>query len=106
MKAIESEIKEYCCKTVQHSSEWGKSYKSKCGRLATHTNGTHFFCRHHAKVGRFVFRVGDVGEILARFDTEQELRDNAHLYPDARGQKITKSSRKDLFINRDINQNQ
>lgn len=97
MKPIDSTINEVCCKKMKHSVWWGKSYTSKCTKKATYTNGTHFFCKHHSGMGRYVFRVGDVGEILARYDTEQELHDNAHLYPDARMQKITKSHKKDIY---------
>jgi hypothetical protein len=50
-------------------------------------NGTHFYCRQHSKIGRFVIRNGNVGEILARFNTEEQVR---AAFPDCmRMQKIT-----------------
>lgn len=97
MRNIELESNKTCCYNAQHSSSYGKTYKQICGKEATHTNGTHFFCRHHSKTGRFVIRIGDTGEILARFDTEQELRDNYHLYPNSRMQMVTKSRRRDIY---------
>lgn len=98
MKPISENNKETCCFNKQHSSKnLGKTYKSVCGKKATHTNGSRFFCRQHSKLGRFVLRNGDVGEILARFDTEEELQDNAHLFPNAELQKLTNSHRKTLL---------
>ena len=100
MKELDKSVNEICCKKMQHSARnFGKTYKSDCGKKATHTNGQHFFCRHHAKVGRYVLRNGDVGEILARFDTEDELQKNAHLFPNAQLQKLTKSHRKNISRN-------
>jgi hypothetical protein len=91
-------INQICCKNVQHSNFYGKkTFKKVCGKTATHTNGQHYFCRHHAKAGRYILRVGDIGEILARFDTEQEMRNNKHLFPEARMQKLSKSHRKDIY---------
>jgi hypothetical protein len=90
------ETNETCCKKIV-VKEWLYKESWICGKPATHTNGSHFFCRHHSKTGRFVIRNGDVGEILARFDTEQEMRDNIHLYPGMRMQKVTKSHRRDIF---------
>lgn len=96
MKPVDTQ--ELCCKTMQHTMRgFGKTHKSKCNKPATHFNGSHYFCRKHSRTGRFVARVEDVGEILGRFDTEQELRDNIHLYPNARMQKITNSTRRDLI---------
>ena len=87
-----------CGKVMKHSMrDFGIVSKSYCQKIATHTNGTHNFCRKHARVGRFVARIGDVGKILARYDTEQELRDNIHLFPGARMQKVTSSHRRDLY---------
>lgn len=97
MKPIESTINETCCYNAQHSNNTGKTYKAICGKPATHTNGQHFFCRHHSRSGRFVIRIGDTGEILARFDTEKEVRENHHLYPNSRMQKVSKSSRRDIY---------
>ena len=87
-----------CGKVMKHTMrDVGIIGKSKCIKPATHFNGSHYFCRKHSGTGRFVARLGDVGEILARFDTEQELRDNMHLYPGARMQKVTSSHRRDLY---------
>ena len=85
-----------CCKTVVIKDIPFAHYKKKCTALATHTNGSHHFCRHHSKMQRFVAREGDTGKILARFETEQELRNNIHLFPEAEMQKLTKSHRKTL----------
>lgn len=97
MKPIGSDVFQTCCYNAQHSASWGKTFKKVCGKSATHTNGQHFFCTHHSKTGRFVLRIGDTGEILARFNTEQELHDNCHLYPEARLQKLSKSHRRDIL---------
>lgn len=95
MKPVET--KERCCKKVT-ITDFGIKWDSYiCNKPATHTNGSNFFCRKHSKTGRFVIRNGDVGEILARFDTEQELRENIINYHDMRMQKITSSHRKDLY---------
>lgn len=92
------ETNEICCKRIKHSArQIGIIGYSKCTNKATYTNGTHFFCTKHSRMQRFVIRNGDIGEILARFDTEQELRNNIHLYPGMRMQKVTKSHRRDIY---------
>ena len=85
------------CGRVIHIKEWLNRHKYKCIRIATHTNGSHYFCRRHSRTGRFIARIGDVGKILARFDTEEELRLNFHQFPGARMQKLTHSHRRDLY---------
>ena len=97
MKEIGNSIEEKCCYNAQHSSNYGKTYKAVCGKPATHTNGKQFFCRHHSRTGRYVIRIGDTGEILVRFDTEEELRESCHLYTNSRMQKVSKSSRRDIY---------
>lgn len=98
MKPIIGEHNHVCCKRKQHSSkDWGKTETSTCGKAATHQRGNQFFCRHHSKTGRFVVRDGDVGEILARFDTEKELRENISKFPGMRMQKVSKTSRRDIY---------
>jgi hypothetical protein len=47
-------------------------------------------------MGRFVIRDGDVGKILFRCDTEEELRKEIGNYPGMRMQKVTSSHRKDI----------
>jgi hypothetical protein len=87
-----------CCKRIKHTMrEVGVIGTSKCIAPATHTNGSHYFCRHHSRTGRFIARTGEVGEILARFDTEKELREHIHEYPGACMQKITKSHRRNIY---------
>lgn len=87
-----------CGKVMKHSMrEMGIIGKSNCTRIATYTNGSHVFCTRHSRMQRFVAREGDTGKIFARFDTEQELRNNIHKFPGARMQKITSSHRKDLY---------
>ncbi len=86
-----------CYRMKQHSMWYGKTGKSKCTKLATYFNGTHYFCRHHSRMQRYIVRDGDVGEIIKRFDTEQELRNNIHLFPGMRMQKLTHSHRKDIY---------
>lgn len=85
------------CQRVIKENDWlfGRS-KWVCGKTATHEIGGQKLCRHHARVGRYIVRDGDIGEILARFDTEKELRENIHLYPGMRMQKVTKSHRRDI----------
>lgn len=88
---------EKCCKKVT-PTQFGFNIGSyTCNKPASYTNGTHFFCRKHSKMGRFVIRIGDTGEILARFDTEKEMREQIINYPKMRMQKITSSSRKDIY---------
>lgn len=94
MKPIETT--ETCCKKIT-INDFGIKRSWICNKPATHTNGTHFFCRKHSKMGRYVIRNGDVGEILARFDTEQEMRDNIKNFPGMRMQRITSSHRKDIY---------
>lgn len=95
MKEITTEEK--CCKKVT-PQQYGFNVGSYiCNKPATYTNGTHFFCRKHSKMGRFVIRNGDVGEIIERFDTEQLMRDAIVKYPGMRMQKVTSSHRKDIY---------
>jgi hypothetical protein len=86
-----------CCRKV-NQSEGRYVYNVKvCGKAAPYTNnGTHFYCRQHSKIGRFVIRNGNVGEILARFNTEEQVRAAFPDYPGMRMQKITPSHRKDI----------
>jgi hypothetical protein len=79
-----------CCRKV-NQSEGRYVYNVKvCGKAAPYTNnGTHFYCRQHSKIGRFVIRNGNVGEILARFNTEEQVRAAFPDYPGMRMQKIT-----------------
>lgn len=96
MQKIETE--EICCKKIKHSMrEFGIIGYSKCNSKAKYTNGKHFFCTKHSLQQRYVIRHGDVGNILARFDTEQEMRYNIHLYPGMRMQKLSKSHRRDIY---------
>jgi len=97
MKLFNNTTNIICCKMKQHHTPWGKGGKSPCTTLATYFNGTHYFCRHHSRMQRYIVRDGDVGEIIKRFNTEQELRDNIHLYPGMRMQKLTHSHRRDIF---------
>lgn len=95
MKKIETN--ETCCKKIKHSArEMGVIGYSHCTKKAEYTNGTHYFCKHHSKMGRFVIRDGEIGKVLARFDTEKELKENIHLYPGKVMQKLTKSHRRDI----------
>lgn len=95
IKAVETT--ERCCKKIKHSMrDVGVIATSICNKPATHFNGSNYFCAHHARVQRYVVRDGDVGEILARFDTEQELRDNISRFPGMLMQKVTKSHRNNI----------
>lgn len=95
---IKVKVDMICGKTIKHTmKEVGVIGTSKCVKPVTHFNGSHYFCKHHSRTGRFVVRDGDVGKILARFDTEKELRDNISKYPGMRMQKITKSRRRDIY---------
>jgi hypothetical protein len=95
MRTIDTE--ETCCRKVNQSMGTFVYNVKICGKKASYTNnGSHFFCRQHAKMGRFVIRNGDVGEILARFDTEEQLRTAFPDYPGMRMQKIAPSHRKDI----------
>lgn len=98
MKPITDNEVHICDKKVTPTQfGYGNFCSYKCGKPATHTNGSHNFCRKHSKTGRFVIRNGDVGEILARFDTENELRENISKFPGMRMQKVTSSHRKDIY---------
>lgn len=83
-----------CNKPCKDNDGW-TIRKWTCGKPAVYAtkNGLYYFCRHHSLMGRFVVRNGDVGEILARFDTEEELRNNIHLFPGMEMQKLSKSHR-------------
>jgi len=91
------ETNETCCFKKIHHKDWISTITSICGKPATHTNGSHFFCARHAGIGRYVIREIDNGKILARFDTEDEVKANIHLYPGKIMQKITKSHRRTLI---------
>lgn len=98
MRPIETD--ELCCKTIRNVQGWSgfKLVQTRpCGRTATHTNGSHLFCRRHAGVGTYVVRDGEIGEIIERFDTEEQLRENMHLYPGMNFQRVTKSNRKTIY---------
>jgi len=86
-----------CCKMKQLHTPWGKGGRIKCKAFASYTNGTHHFCTHHSQMQRYIVRDGDVGKIIARFDTEQELRDNINKYPGMRMQKLTRSHRVNIY---------
>jgi len=63
-----------CCRKVKYSAQYIGVYAvSTCGKNATYTNGSHYFCTLHSKMQRYVVRVGDIGEILCRADTLEEI---------------------------------
>lgn len=79
------------------------SFKERfiCNKEAIYIiNGKHY-CRYHSRMGRYVIREGDVGEIVFRCDTEDQLREefNSDKYPKPkyRMQRITKSHRRDIY---------
>jgi hypothetical protein len=82
---------------VKNYDGFGSIKTIGCTSKATYEINGIPMCRHHARKGRYVVRDGDVGEIKARFDTEQELRDNIHLYPGMRMQMVTRSHRRDIY---------
>lgn len=95
----EAQTTERCCKKVTQTYTNFPTETYICDKPATHTNGTHFFCRKHSKMGRFVIRVGDVGEILHRFDDEKMLRSEFDKLESKDGlvmQKITSSHRRTI----------
>lgn len=87
-----------CDGIKQHSDCLGKAGVSICGKPAVWTNGKKYYCQHHSRKGRFIFRNGDTGEIKARFDTKEELIANVHLFPGLRPQHLSKSRRHDILI--------
>lgn len=99
VRPLEQPTDRTCCRKVRQQYGHIQLGTKICGKPATHinTNGVSAYCRHHSGTGRFVVRNGDVGEILARFDTEKELRDNIGNYPGMRMQKVTKSHRRDIY---------
>ena len=98
MKEIKNDSGIICCKSINHTmADVGIIGTSKCNKPATHFNGSHYFCKRHSKTGRFVIRNGEVGEILARFNTEKELRANISDYPGMMMLKLTHSHRKIIY---------
>jgi hypothetical protein len=75
-----------CCRKV-NQSEGRYVYNVKCAAAPYTNNGTHFYCRQHSKIGRFVIRNGN-GEILARFNTEEQVRAAFPDYPGMRMQRL------------------
>ena len=78
-------------------------YKEKfiCQKEAvTIKNGKHL-CNYHAKLGRFVIREGNVGKIIFRCDTEEQLRNefnkDIYLNKGLRMQKVSRSHRRNIF---------
>jgi hypothetical protein len=76
-----------CCRKV-NQSEGRYNVKKVCAKHPHTNNGTHFYCRQHSKIGRFVIRNGNVGEILARFNTEEQVRAAFPDYPGMRMQRL------------------
>jgi hypothetical protein len=85
-----------CMKRVKHSNDFGVTHTSVCGKPAIWKDGTAYFCQHHSKKGRFVFRDGDIGEVKARFDTIEDLFAHIPNYPGMIMQHLTKSHRRDI----------
>lgn len=81
-----------CTKTCKNEFD-----KWVCGKPAIYQEGKEYYCRHHSRMGRYVIRDGDTGPILARFDTEQQLREAIVNHPGMRMQKLSKSSRRDII---------
>ena len=79
------------------------SYKEKfiCQKEAVITKNGKHLCSYHAKLGRFVIREGDIGKIVFRCDTEEQLRNefdkDIYLNKDLKMQKLSRSRRKDIF---------
>jgi hypothetical protein len=83
---------------AQDHGVMGYHYKKQCTKTAQYVINGKNFCRHHAKKGRYVIREGDVGEIVARFDTEEEVRTAFSNYSlPYRMQKLTPSHKTDLY---------
>lgn len=90
-------IDKTCCKKVI-VKDWFSKRSWICKKPASYTNNnTHFYCRKHSKMGRYVIRNGDIGEILFRCDTEEELRKEFINHPGMRMQKISPGHRKDIY---------
>jgi hypothetical protein len=85
--------REKTCRKV-NQSEGRYVYNVKVRQSSPYTNnGTHFYCRQHSKIGRFVIRNGNVGEILARFNTEEQVRAAFPDYPGMRMQRLPHTER-------------
>ena len=97
-----------CCYRIIQKG-WHFIEKWDCNKDAIYTNNGKFYCKRHSKMQRFVFREMlypdgkergyTEGKILVRFDTIEELNSNKHLYPNTLAQKVTRSHRRDLYIN-------
>jgi hypothetical protein len=73
MRTIDTE--ETCCRKVNQSMGRYVYNVKMCGKSSIlYQQWQYFYCRQHSKIGRFVIRNGNVGEILARFDTEEQVR--------------------------------
>lgn len=74
---------------------WGRY---TCGKAAIWTDGRQSYCNRHSMKGRFVFREGDTGAILERFDTEEQLIAAKDRFLGKTPQYLTPSHRRDLII--------
>jgi hypothetical protein len=86
-----------CTRRLAQSNHWGEVGRYTCGKPARWSHGNEYFCPKHSLKGRFIFREGDTGEIVARFDTMEELLANKHLYPNLQMQHIGASRRRNLI---------
>lgn len=99
MEKILNDGSKKCCKRVNLTAKYIGVYSSViCGKNASYKDGNNFYCTNHSCMERYVIRVGETGKILARFDTENQLR-KAFAESDLkgiRGQRLTKSKRRDI----------
>ena len=93
------------CEFTKVIRPFGHSFRYKekfvCDKEAVHTiNGKHY-CQRHSKLGRYIIREGDIGEIVFRCDTEEQLRtefsSDKYSKPQYRMQKLTRSHRRDIY---------
>lgn len=90
----------YMCNFKITYSDGFNTYTKECQKPALWSinNGQQYLCSHHSGKGRFVFRDGDVGEIVARFDTEEELRQHKKKYHGYTAQHIGTSKRRTIIL--------
>lgn len=100
MHLLEQPHSHTCNKPIKNNTGYGIIEKWICGKPAVYgtNNGLYFFCRHHSLMQRYVIRKGEIGEIVARFDTEEEIKAAIHFIPRHENAKIIRVNPKRHFL--------
>lgn len=100
-KMIPVEAGHSCQRQITLSNKYiGKIGTVECGKPATYKSleNSKYYCYKHSLKGRFIFRKGEGGEIVARFDTIEELTANKSVYSGYTAQHIGQRKRTNLYI--------